>query len=276
LQSILRTVEHTNYEKGRTIILVSPTPVFGFELAENLQQYLASKSSIYKWDLETWAANEKGFVHFLSFLIHNLRLRHCIFLSGDVHYGFTISATFTLLSEREKYGKKEEGGEEEEKRDDHLSLNIIQLTSSALKTTGLGKEILLNEVLGHFHQLFASRHSVRIGWNNAIFKSKKLKDQDSDPYTIIDEFKHNSHIVKEKEVEQQQLQHSILSPDWIESRSILKSSGSGISSLIIADNNLGLVSVYGHRYKMLSHKLLVRKEKETNTKISETIAELGS
>jgi hypothetical protein len=271
LQSILRTVEHANYESGRPIILVSPTPVFGFELAENLQEYLASKSSIYKWDLETWAANEKGFVQFLSFIIHNLRPRHCIFLSGDVHYGFTISATFTLFSQREKNGKKEGG---EEKRD-HSSMNIIQLTSSALKTTSLGKEILLNEVLGHFRQLFASRHSVRIGWNDALLKPKKLKDQDSDPYTIIHGLKHNSHIVKEKE-EEQQLQHSTLSPDWIESRSILKASGSGISSLIIADNNLGLVSVYGDRYKMLSHKLLVRKEKDTNTKISETITELGS
>jgi hypothetical protein len=138
----------------------------------------------------------------------------------------------------------------------------------------LGKEILLNEVLGHFRQLFASRHSVRIGWNDALLKSKKLKDQDSDPYTIIDGLDRNSHIVKEKE--EQQVQHPAPSPDWIESRSIVKASGSGISSLIIADNNLGLVSVYGDRYKMLSHKLLVRKEKETTTKSSDTITELGS
>ncbi len=177
------------------------------------------------------------------------------------------------MSQRKKYGKKEGG---EEKGDDHLSMNITQLTSSALKTTSLGKEILLNEVLGHFHQLFASRHSVRIGWNDALFKSKELKDQDSDPYTIIDGLDRNSHIVKEKEGEQQ-VQHPTPSPDWIESRSIVKASGSGISSLIIADNNLGLVSVYGHRYKMLSHKLLlVYKGKETTTKIRETITELGS
>ncbi|MDQ3838439.1 MAG: hypothetical protein M3297_04135 [Thermoproteota archaeon] len=140
----------------------------------------------------------------------------------------------------------------------------------------MGKEILLNEVLGHFHQLFASRHSVRIGWNDALFKSKELKDQESDPYTIIDGFDRNSHIVKEKEGEEEQQQHPTASPDWIESRSIAKASGSGISSLIIADNNLGLVSVYGDRYKMLSHKLLVCKGKENTTKIRETITELGS
>jgi hypothetical protein len=69
LQSILRTIERTNYEKSQPIILVSSTPVFGFDLAESLQQYLAGKSSVYKWDLETWSANEKGFVRFRSFLI---------------------------------------------------------------------------------------------------------------------------------------------------------------------------------------------------------------
>lgn len=272
LQSILRTIEHTNYEKGQPIILVSSTPVFGFDIAENLQEYLAGKSSVYKWDLETWSANEKGFVRFLSFLIHNLRPRHCIFLSGDVHYAFTISATFTLLSQMEKYGKKGKG----EKGDDrYLSMNIIQLNSSALKTTSLGKQILLNEVMGHFHQLFTSRHSIRIGWNDALFKSKKLKGQDSNPHTIVDRLKHNSNMLKKKEVQQQE-QPYIQSPDWIESRSILKASGSGISSLIIADNNLGLVSVYGDRYKILGHKLLVRKERDTTTKIHETILELGS
>jgi hypothetical protein len=66
-----------------------------------------------------------------------------------------------------------------------------------------------------------------------------------------------------------------LPPDWIESRSILKASGSGLSSLVIADNNLGLVSIYGESYKILSHKLVVRTEKETKTKIHETITGLG-
>lgn len=269
LQSILRTIERTNYEKSQPIILVSSTPVFGFDLAESLQEYLAGKSSVYKWDLETWSANEKGFVRFLSFLIHNLRPGHCIFLSGDVHYAFTISATFTLLSQMGKYRKK--GGEN---GDDHyLSMNITQLNSSALKTTSLGKQILLNEVMGHFRQLFTSRHSVRIGWNDELFKSKKLKDMDSNPYAIVNRLKYNSNIIREKEVQQQPYS---LSPDWIESRSIIKASDSGISSLIIADNNLGLVSVYGDRYKILDHKLLVRKERDITTKIHETILELGS
>jgi hypothetical protein len=267
LQSLLRIVEHVNYKKGESLILVVPTPVFGFDLAEKLQKYLASKSSIYKWDLETWTANERGLIRFLSFLIQNLGPHHCIFLSGDVHYGFTISATFKLLSQmkNENIENKEQQQEQKvgnyERNSSYLAMNITQLNSSALKTTGLGKEILLNEVLGRFHQFFTQRHSIRMGWNNSniSYNIRKLKEKDRAN-------------VFENEEEQQRYS---LPPDWIESRSILKASGSGLSSLVIADNNLGLVSIYGESYKILSHKLLVRTEKETKTKIHETITGLG-
>ena len=59
---------HANYKNGDTLIMVPPTPVFGFDLAEELQKYLASKSNVYKWDLETWSANERGFYAFLHLL----------------------------------------------------------------------------------------------------------------------------------------------------------------------------------------------------------------
>jgi hypothetical protein len=153
----------------------------------------------------------------------------------------------------------------------YLSMNIAQLNSSAIKTTGLGKEIVLNEILGRYHQFFTQKHTIRIGWNNISSKTKKLKEKGNELYTIIDGFRHESNVVREEE---QQLHPSW--PDWIESRSILNTSGSGLSSLIITDNNLGLVSIYGNRYKILSHKLLVREEKKVSTKIHETIIELGS
>ena len=133
LQSILHFTRRMDYEQGQPIILVSPTPVFGFDLAEELQEYLSSKSSIYKWDLETWSANEVGFTRFLSFLARDLQTQHCIFLSGDVHYAFTISATFTLLSKGDVYRK------DEEKKDDNLTMNITQLNSSSSKDYQFGK-----------------------------------------------------------------------------------------------------------------------------------------
>jgi hypothetical protein len=278
LQSVLETAKRLNYKTGDPLIFVIPTPVFGFELAEKLQEYLARKSNIYKWDLETWAANERGFVRFLSFIVQNLGPHHCIFLSGDVHYGFTISATFRILSQMNDWFIDNKGQKQEqefsnyEHHHHYLSMHITQLNSSALKTTGLGKEIILNEILGRYHQFFTQRYSIRIGWNNISSKAKKLKEKDRELYPIIDGFRHESNVVRDEE---QQQQYSP-PPDWIESRSILKASSSGLSSLIVTDNNLGLVSMYGDRYKILSHKLLVRTEKEATTKIHETITELGS
>jgi hypothetical protein len=182
---------HANYKRGDALIMVSPTPVLGFDLAEELQKYLASKSSVYKWDLETWAANESGFVRFIKYIIANLGPRHCIFISGDVHYGFTISATFTLLlSQKNKYARLEKGP----------SLYISQLNSSAFKTTSLAKEFILSEVLGRVHQFFSSRHSVRIGWNDMSMKSQKLKLKDNnsgrnnDCQIIIDAITRNNTI----------------------------------------------------------------------------------
>jgi hypothetical protein len=51
LSSILRLVKSVKFHRNKNypLIIISPTLVFGFELAEELQEYLASKSSVYKW-----------------------------------------------------------------------------------------------------------------------------------------------------------------------------------------------------------------------------------
>jgi hypothetical protein len=49
-------------------------------------------------------------------------------------------------------------------------------------------------------------------------------------------------------------------PDWIAARSIRNLSGSFIPSTIIADNNIGLVSI-DLKQGVISHKLLVANEK---------------
>jgi len=82
--------------------MVSPTPVFGFELAEKLQGYLAHLSGPYNWDLESWSASEQGYTRLITFLIEKLGPRYCVFLSGDVHYGFTMDAKFTLLPNNDR------------------------------------------------------------------------------------------------------------------------------------------------------------------------------
>jgi hypothetical protein len=243
LYALSRAALQANYKKEGQLIIISPTPVFGFELAEELQEYLASKSTVYKWDLETWASNEKGFVRFLTFLNQNIAPRHCIFLSGDVHYGFTIRASFKLLQKRN--GKE------------NSATSITQLTSSALKTTSLSKEVLINEVLGRLSQLFSSRRSVRIGWNDILSKPQKLKHQKNGIlYAGEHRVKPNCNAIKKKP------------PDWIESRYIVKASGFSIPSLVITDNNIGLVTINKHTSKIF-HKLLI--QKKNKIKIHEAV-----
>ena len=97
-------------------------------------------------------------------------------------------------------------------------IQILTYHGRRIKFTGLGKEILLNEVLGHFHQFFTQRHSTRIGWsNNTSHETRKLKEKDPELFTIIDGISHESKVGNDEE------QYSP-PPDWIESRSILKAS----------------------------------------------------
>ncbi|MDQ3902801.1 MAG: hypothetical protein M3247_03980, partial [Thermoproteota archaeon] len=159
LASALRTAKKGGYNKGHPIIIVSPTPVFGFELAEGVQQFLASVSGIYKWDLEAWASNPKGFIRFVSFVTENLCPKYCVFMSGDVHYGFTMATVFTLLKPLH-----EQRASPLERTTESLSTPMIQLTSSALKSTSLVNRLLIQRFLGCINELLpSSDQTIRAG-----------------------------------------------------------------------------------------------------------------
>lgn len=64
-----------------------------------------------KYDAESWISNREGFSNFLNCLLHKMAITQCVFLSGDVHYAFTVIASFQSM------GKK---------------LDCWQLTSSSL------------------------------------------------------------------------------------------------------------------------------------------------
>lgn len=261
LLSILKTAKQASYRKGDTIIIVSPTPVFGFLLMEELQKAAAKIIRMYKLDLETWFANQTGLICFLSFLVKTLRSRHCIFLSGDVHYGFTVSAAFALLQKR--YGKEEE--EEED-----LCMSITQLNSSALKTTSLVKIAFVSEIMGRMRQLFPWKQIVQVGRinddhskkNQLLYKSMRMKSKPTLHLHLEQRTKGNKSAVVQQP------------PDWIEARSIVRaSSGSAIPPLIISDNNIGLVTIDRNESRII-HKFLVRKQTEKPTKVYQTVVEM--
>jgi hypothetical protein len=90
-------------------------------------------------------------------------------------------------------------------------------------------------------------------------KAKRLRQGDKDLRSVIFDLKQWSNAT----VQERRRENPSMSPDWIESRSIHSTSSRCGSRLIIAYINLGLANIYGHRHKILSYNLLVRKKKKT-------------
>jgi hypothetical protein len=264
LQLLSRTAQQAKYYNGDPVIIVSPTPVFGFELAEKLQGYLAHLSGAYNWDLESWSASEQGFTHFITFLIENLGPRYCIFLSGDVHYGFTMDAKFTLLPQNDR---------KEEKR-----MQAIQLTSSALKSTSFGGRFLIGDILDRIYEFISNKKTVRMGWNVQSGSPKHLNEllQEQNTSTIPNEklssvvlhldessTSKNGLDVLEKHFEVER------TPAWMESRRILKTSGYK-HTCVLADNNLGML-IFDKYSRTIKHELLVYKANDATNVCEATV-----
>jgi hypothetical protein len=121
LKSLLQLLPRGQHGHNKPLIVVSATPVFGLEFVEKTGQPLISVilDNNYLFDLESWAANGRGFLNLMDTLANILRIRACIFLSGDVHYAFTQKATFSFIP-------TQPGGA-------LRILDIVQLNSSAFK-----------------------------------------------------------------------------------------------------------------------------------------------
>jgi hypothetical protein len=121
-------------------ILVSAVPVFGLEIQERRQKFLAGKLGPYEIDFEAWHSALRGLVDLMQVLIEDLGLERCVILSGDVHYGLTVDASFTIGERR---------------------LQVAQLVSSAIKHSGK----LARTSLGVLGRLVRADHE-RVGWDD--------------------------------------------------------------------------------------------------------------
>jgi hypothetical protein len=117
-------LERSGWVPGRPLLVVSPVPVYGIESVDWAAKLVAPLIGPYRYDLEAWAHNSRGFIDFLGFVHRELRPRYCVVLSGDVHYAFTISAAFSANGR---------------------GLPITQLTSSAAKNSGIPSFLALWE-----------------------------------------------------------------------------------------------------------------------------------
>ena len=78
----------------RPLVIVSAVPVYGLELQERRQKFLADKVGPYEIDFEAWHSNLQGLVDFMRMLAEEPAPPWCLLLSGDVHYGCNVQAAF--------------------------------------------------------------------------------------------------------------------------------------------------------------------------------------
>ncbi len=133
----------SNINKDTCPILIATTPVFGFSPVEHfvrlalwlvghleswyfvrsvekslrLEGFLTS-NLINILDAEAWSTNQEGFTAFLNTVSHEMDIEKCVFLSGDVHYSFSIKGFYK--SGKSLFGVKK-------------TLDCYQLTSSSLR-----------------------------------------------------------------------------------------------------------------------------------------------
>jgi hypothetical protein len=149
-------------------VLIAATPVLGFtpiegfqdkilRLTNKLLQFFAKKYLFLFWlpwlggpldrklvnimDIESWAANKKGYKALFDVLQARIKLPGCLFLSGDVHYSFSANGEFVCDGE---------------------TFACLQLTSSALNNMPGERNQKLLEKLGD--ELPKGKHGVMFAW----------------------------------------------------------------------------------------------------------------
>ncbi|MGH2821174.1 MAG: hypothetical protein ACRDJ5_11030, partial [Actinomycetota bacterium] len=173
----------------------------------------------YEIDFEAWHSSLEGLVAFMRFLIEDLKLGSCIFLSGDVHYGMNLHFTFAI-------------GDDE--------VRITQLVSSGQKHSGTLSRSGL-QLLG---RLVRARHE-RVGWRSppdvpslGAAKHRFLaRSVNTDEWTEDSPVFLSPGLAGRLGIEKP--------PDFREARSYVKPPGD--RSMLVGENNVGVVQLQGNR-----------------------------
>ena len=261
LDYIESEVYNSGYKRGDPLVIISPTPVFGFEHAESVQRFLTSISGTYKWDLETWRANEAGFIKFLAFVSNTFSPDYCVILSGDVHYAFTMKARFDLFTAG--YHTKQFAFDLGNNIPVLSSLQFAQLTASPLRSNSLKKRKLAIMILNLVHKIIITRKmSSRIGFLDTSYDpgyynpriSKELKEDNKSNRENPNYSKHGKGVsfpIKIKTIftslinryfTDKEAKAAERFPNWRESRMLVTPKGHGTAP-VLANNNIGSVSL---------------------------------
>ena len=236
---VAELVQRSGYARQDPLILVSPVPVFGFELQERRQKYLVDRLGPYEIDFEAWHSNLRGLVDLMQLLVEEVDPSACLLLSGDVHYGVNARASFEI-----------EGKE----------LRFVQLVSSAQKHAGRLAQSTIN-ALG---RLLRKEH-LRMGWDRPPDCKRKgpLADRIMLRSVNSDEWADDSPVfLAPRDVRLLGIDQA---PDFRERRLYVRPRGR-MASILVGENNTGLVSLLGDR---VTHRLLSRSSEGTTEHVAE-------
>jgi len=209
------------------LVLISAVPLYGLELQERRQKFLADKVGPYEIDFEAWHSNLQGLVDFMRVLAEDSAPPWCMLLSGDVHYGCNVQAGFWVGSR---------------------SLPLVQLVSSSLKHSGRLSRAGL-ELLGRI----VSRQHERLGWErpprvgDGIAERVIARAANTDAWNPDAPVFLAPALARAIRVEQP--------PDYREARRYVAPDGDGSGSMLLAANNVGHVTLRGGE---LTHRLLAQ------------------
>ena len=82
------------------VILVSPAPIFGVKLIENIQRVFTWFGKPLLVDAENWMAHPGAASTLLNMFRHAKTPKHFIILSGDVHYSFVYKVQLRGINSR--------------------------------------------------------------------------------------------------------------------------------------------------------------------------------
>lgn len=137
-KAITKQLQVSRWKKGNPLIIVSPTPVIGFDLIERvILQFLPILEKLGShvqtiFDVEAWRYNGKGLTNFLKQLAE-WNPKKTVILSGDVHYSFSANSIFTFSDKKE--------------------MSVKQITSSPTKNMSFKNMGMLMKVISELSQL---------------------------------------------------------------------------------------------------------------------------
>jgi hypothetical protein len=230
MKRVVALARRAGHEPGRALMMVSPVPVYELPLWEGPQKYVAYALGPYQLDLEAWRSNLAGFVDFMQGTLDLLAPSSIVFLSGDLHYGFSLNATFA---------------------DAYKELPVLQLTSSGTKNS-----IVFNRYVVRPLALMLHKGDTRVGW----------RDQ---PKFNRSPVRRRWLLLREEKIEGGKLEGPTWltpkraaalrpdrPPDFIETRTYARVSHL-LASPVMGKNNLGLVTM---RSGGVMHDLLVQSD----------------